>query len=688
MKSSTPLALSVVSATLLASFISPVAGASVEPRSAVVSANPADTKAAIQQEAANLASLRDELGLAAGEDVTLRTVLVDADGTRHIRLDRQFRGVPVVGGDLVVKRSPEGTIDGVIWNVEGSVAVPSTVERVTQDDAKGAAMMDAGARVEQSSTKIVYALDGYPRLAWDVVSEGVDSGGNPISQHTIVDAQTGKTLDQYKKMVNVDGEADGYRTGRNPINVSKRQGKYTLTDDKARVLDMDSTEFGGKEVFSDSTTFGDGTMSNRASVSADVKMGIEKSFDFYKRVFNRNGFDGRGTQVKAMTHVGNSWTNATWQMPDEMRIGDGKDNKRPLSALDVVAHEFSHGLTFSTAGLVYRGESGGINEAASDIIGTAVEFDANIAEDTPDYHIGELVEFKVSGQPLRWMDKPSTDGKSPDCWSSDIGRIDVHQSSGPMNHWFYLVSEGSGKKTINGVNYDSPTCNNSTVEGVGRDAATKVFYRALVTKMTSGTNYQRARDMLIESAKELYPEDERVCRSVESALDAISAPAGRITCNPAPDNPGDDNPGNPGDDNPDKPDTPDKPDNPGEPGDDNPGDPVDPPKGDSYDFVLGRGMDQDRWEQKFSVAQGDSLKYSLTITTQEQTRVTRYDTLLVTVNGMVVKHYSNLDADRAIKEKVDLSRYAGQDVTVRFVTMTDQSSQTLFSVTGAQVSGD
>ena len=102
--------------------------------------------------------------------------------------------------------------------------------------------------------------------------------------------------------------------------------------------------------------------------------------------------------------------------------------------------------------------------------GTLVEFHAANANDPGDYLIGE--EFDLANHAgFRRMDRPSSDGSSYDCWSSGVGNADVHYSSGVGNHFFYLLAEGSGAKTIGGVAHNSPTCNGSTVTGIGRDAA-------------------------------------------------------------------------------------------------------------------------------------------------------------------------------------------------------------------------
>ena len=121
-----------------------------------------------------------------------------------------------------------------------------------------------------------------------------------------------------------------------------------------------------------------------------------------------------------------------------------------------------------------------------------VEFYANNANDAGDYLIGEEFDLKQHVG-FRRMDKPSSDGASYDCYDVTVGQADVHYSSGVGNHFFYLLAEGSGAKTIGGVAHNSPTCNGSTVAGIGRDAAAKIWFRALTTYMTSSTNYSGAR---------------------------------------------------------------------------------------------------------------------------------------------------------------------------------------------------
>jgi Zn-dependent metalloprotease len=185
-----------------------------------------------------------------------------------------------------------------------------------------------------------------------------------------------------------------------------------------------------------------------------------------------------------------------------MTYGDGDGTSfKPLTQLDVAGHEMSHGVMAAEANLTYSRESGGLNEANSDIFGTLVEFSANLPGDNPDYNIGELI--RPSGKPLRYMDQPSKDGGSANCWSKRVGSLDVHYSSGVGNHFFYLLAEGSAAKTINGVAYSSPTCNGAVVTGVTQPVAAAVWYRAITTYMTSSTNYAGARAATISAANDL-----------------------------------------------------------------------------------------------------------------------------------------------------------------------------------------
>ena len=207
-----------------------------------------------------------------------------------------------------------------------------------------------------------------------------------------------------------------------------------------------------------------------------------------------------------------------------MRYGDGDATTYPLVALDVAGHEMSHGVTSRSANLTYRGESGGLNEATSDIFGTMVEFYANNANDAGDYVIGE--EIYRSYNPATQLHPPhgqAVHGRwQPGLLDDPHQSVDVHYSSGPANHFFYLLSEGSGAKTINGIAYNSPTCNGTTVTGIGRAQAAAIWYRALTVYMTSSTTYSGAKVATTNAATDLYGAASTQVAAVKAAWAAVA----------------------------------------------------------------------------------------------------------------------------------------------------------------------
>jgi Zn-dependent metalloprotease len=473
---------------------------------------------------------RTALGLSSDEKLVVRNVVTDRDGTQHVRYDRTYKGLRVLGGDLVVDKTPSGSVRQVRWNGNGRAAVASTTPSVAETSAESSGAKRAGyAPRKNDGELVVWAGTGSPRLAWDVVTEGVKADQTPSRLHTVVDARSGAVITSWDEVMN--GTGSSMYSGTVTLNSTLSGSTYQLKDTIGNyTTDLNGATSGTGTQFTDADdVWGNGTTSSRQTAAVDAQYGAEKTFAYYKNVLGRNGIWNTGAGARSRVHYGNAYNNAFWD-GTQMTYGDGASNAKPLTSIDVAAHEMSHGVTENTAGLNYSGDAGGLNEATSDIFGTAVEFYANSSADPGDYLIGEKININGNGTPLRYMDKPSKDGASKDCWSSTLGSLDPHYSSGPLNHWFYLASEGSGAKTVNGVSYNSPTCDGSTVTGGGRSNIEKVWYRTLSTKLTSGSTYLNAREGAIASAIELYGASSQTCKSVEAAFTAISVPAGTQSC--------------------------------------------------------------------------------------------------------------------------------------------------------------
>ncbi|MDQ0751402.1 Zn-dependent metalloprotease [Streptomyces africanus] len=487
--------------------------------------------ALIKEQQADAARTADEIGLGEQEKLVVRDVVKDADGTVHTRYERTYAGLPVLGGDLVVHASKSGAAKGITRATKAKLKVGSLKPVVTAAKAEKQAVTLAKAagseKTEANSTprKVIWAADGKPTLAYETVVGGLQEDGTPNELHVVTDAATGKKLYEYQGIET--GTGNTTYSGKVTLSTTKSGSSYNLTDGTRgghKTYNLNRGTSGTGTLFSGSDdVWGDGNPSNLETAAADAHYGAQITWDFYKSTFGRSGIRNDGKAAYSRVHYGNSYVNAFWS--DScfcMTYGDGSGNTHPLTSLDVAAHEMSHGLTSATAGLNYSGESGGLNEATSDIFGAGAEFFAANSSDVGDYLIGEEIDINGDGSPLRYMDKPSKDGASKDSWSSSLGSVDVHYSSGPANHFFYLLSEGSGSKTINGVTYNSPTSNGSTVTGIGRTKALQIWYKALTTYMTSTTKYAQARTATLNAASALYGASSTEYKAVAAAWSAVN----------------------------------------------------------------------------------------------------------------------------------------------------------------------
>lgn len=440
-----------------------------------------------------------KLGLGGTADLKARDVFVDGDGTSHVRFDRTYQGLPVVGGDFVVHQTKAGEARGTSGGVGSlSLSIKPAVAAST-----------ALAATKQKAAKqqlVVFVTNaGQSRLAYKVTSSGRKADGQPTGTETYVDAQNGKVLDSWSTVQDDLGSGSGLYVGTVGLDTTHGTSSYSMVDP---VRGGNSTYNAGVLFTDADNVWGTGSNSNAQSAGVDAHYGIAKTWDYYKSVHGRNGIANDGVGAKSYVHDG-AYVNASWS--DScfcMKYGDGDPSQGigPLVELDIAGHEMSHGVTSRTAGLRYSGESGGLNESTSDIFGTAVEWYAANASDTPDYVLGEEIftDYNPATNYIRRLDKPSLDGSSADSWSKGVGRLNVHYSSGVGNHFFYLLSEGSGAKTINGVAYNSPTVNGVVVTGIGINKAEKIWYRALSTYMTSRTDYKGAKAATLSAATDLY----------------------------------------------------------------------------------------------------------------------------------------------------------------------------------------
>ena len=315
-----------------------------------------------------------------------------------------------------------------------------------------------------------------------------------------VDAQSGAIVFVNNKIQHGDslGSALTKFSGTKPITTDYHNNSFRLREtgrgNGVETYDMNTgTTYGNAVDFTDSDNYWNNVNAQKDEVAGDAHWGMEMTYDYYYNKYNRNSIDGNGFKLKGYVHYNSNYANAFWD-GQRMTFGDGNSSWQPLVALDIVGHEITHGLTSNTADLDYSNESGAMNEAYSDIFGTAIEFYAKPA--TANWLIGEDI-----GSALRSMSNPKSKG-DPDTYHGVnyyLGTADnggVHTNSGVLNHWFYLTAAGA-----QGINDNNDTFN---VVGVGVDTAAAIAFRTLTVYLINTSNYADCRFYSIQAAMDLY----------------------------------------------------------------------------------------------------------------------------------------------------------------------------------------
>lgn len=484
-----------------------------------------------------------------------------SNGTEHARLARTYKGLPVLGGDVIMHTSRNGQV-----RVTSTLKSTQRPVNTNPNVSKAEAIVNAGAHLKSTISVmpqgelVVYARKEFakaPILAWKVDFKGFNPDGTEADQTFIVNAATGAIARQWSNIHNAFkpgpdaacpsgtaavGTGKTVRLGNVTIDTSKCGNVYKMVD---RVRGMGTTNNMAQRTSGKGVTFadtdniwGNNSVTDSASAGAEAHYGVATTWDYFKQVHDRNGIADDGKGATSLVHYGRNYFNAGWSDASfTMIFGDGNPAiSYPLTVLDVAGHEMAHGVTSRSANLEYSGESGGLNEATSDIFGSMVEYFANNPEDKGDYLIGERIYKANDNLPagkmpvaLRYMFKPILDTDSPDCYSSSIGGIDVHYSSGVANHFYYLLAEGSvvpaGFGTGTEANLtpaDLVCAGPSNLAGIGRDKADKIWYAALTDYMTTDTDYAGARAATLSAATDLYGATSAEYKAVAAAWTAVS----------------------------------------------------------------------------------------------------------------------------------------------------------------------
>ena len=428
-------------------------------------------------------------GMGSDDDVVAEESGTDELGMTHARFQQHIGKVPVWGGELIAHFDSDGALVRVngryipVATPPGDAAVSADQARVFAVDGARIAYpaMSPDAFTTAAPKLYVYPVDATTlKLAWRVAIDAADDT-QVMALESFVDASDGSIVHLDETTAYLDGSGVGVLGDRQTLVVAKSGASYILEDttrgspasrtySAAGTTRLPGTAVRSKDVGSWDT---DGAA---AGAAVDAHAYVAAAWDYFATVHGRRGWDGKNKGVHATVHFGSRYDNAFF---DGKQLvfgdGDGKDFAPLSGELDVVAHEFTHGVTAHTARLGMEGQGGALNEALSDIFGCFVEGNWKMGEAI--YHpsgraraLRDVADPHASNNPASMSEYVQT--------TSDNGG--VHVNSTIVSHAAYLMAK---KLPV------------ATVE--------KIWYRALTRYLHASADFADAADATIAAARDL-----------------------------------------------------------------------------------------------------------------------------------------------------------------------------------------
>jgi bacillolysin len=471
------------------------------------------------------------------------------EGRRHRRFTQMVNGVPVYGADIARQTDASDLTISVFGTLYDGITI-STDPKLSAEDAQAAVsrLTDVELGPERLPRLTILPREGG---AYTLVYQARVATPEDITLF-FLDAQTGEVVEQRSdahRQTSAVGNGIGVLGDRKKVSASSQGGTF-VGSDRLRPPVIETYDMRGNlnrtMLFlngvitlpaSDLATDTDNDWTDGANVDAHTYAGY--TYDYYFKRFGRRGLDNANIRIRSLTHpvnrqdaatapstiLGTYFINAFYAgngimvygegLPPNLSFG-GQNWNFLAGSLDVVAHELTHGVTEYTSRLIYRNESGALNEAFSDIMGTATEFFFQQPGNGPgraDYLIAEDV---VTPGGIRSMENPAA-FIDPDHYNQRFtGAADnggVHTNSGIANHAYYLAIEGGTNRT-----------SGLTVQGVGRanrEQMERVFYRAFTQFMPSDATFATARATTIQAARDLFGANSAAERAVTQAWTAV-----------------------------------------------------------------------------------------------------------------------------------------------------------------------
>ena len=447
------------------------------------------------------------LKLSSGNTFTFLKSEYDNIQMKHNRFKQYYNSVPVEYGIFYVhvKNGLVESGNGEVYDVKNLDVAPGITKSHAFDlalDFFPASLYkdeqnDGLGVMERGGELVIYLFQGTFRLAYKFDIYAYEPEYKRAWVY--IDAHSGEELAQVNRIHTADvvGTANTAYCGVQSITTDQQSANLYRLRESGRGNGIQTLNLNNGSNYPGATDFTD-TDNNWQSVTIDqyaydAHAGAEATYDFYLSRFGRNSIDNAGFQIRSYVHYGSNYVNAFWD-GSQMTYGDGDGiDYNPLTTTDIVGHEITHGLTEFTAGLIYSGESGALNESFSDVMGITIDHALNPT--TANFLEGE--QCSVTLTPFRNMGNPNqyncADTYGGLYWN--FGDV-VHYDSGVQNFWYYLLCNGGTGVNDNGDAY--------TVNNIGMTDASAVAYRNLTVYLTPSSNFADARFYAVQSAIDLF----------------------------------------------------------------------------------------------------------------------------------------------------------------------------------------
>ncbi|BBB32648.1 thermolysin [Thermotomaculum hydrothermale] len=446
----------------------------------------------------------------------------------HIRFSQTYHGIEVFGGELIKHYNGKNleSVNGIIFE---NINV-GTVPVLSNYDATKIVVQDLNnPEYKIRNTKLVI----FPKNDVYYLAYKVDSFKFDSNMIYFVDAETGTILFKYENvkegkpswvgggssttLTDVTGTGIGVNGETySDLHVVFDGSSYQMIN-RTRGAEIKTYKAVGRSLPGNIVTDDDNYWTDSAAVCAHKY--LEDVYDFYYTLYGRKSYDDMDSAMIATVHYGTNYVNAYWN-GQQMVFGDGDGVQATYlsGALDVVAHELSHAVTDYTSDLIYSNESGALNEAFSDIMGTCVEFyfqPEGFGLLKADYWMGEDIWYpnEPFGDALRYLDDPTKAGDPCHYDQRYTGTQDnggVHINSTIVSHWFYLIAHG-GTNPYSGIK----------VDGMGLDKARDLVFNAFTNYMPADADFSVARQVTLQTAAEMYGENSTEYNIVQTGWDAV-----------------------------------------------------------------------------------------------------------------------------------------------------------------------